>query len=100
MPDIGGVMRKLIAVFILVSFGILPCAGFAADPAFPVWAYPVNPPGLKPPPDDGSVKRVPNSTAGYTWTQIRNLYSPPDWYPDSHPVMPDVVARGREPGQF
>ena len=71
----------------------------AAD-SIPVWAYPVNPPGLKPAPDDGSIKRVPNSDAAYTMTQIRDLFTPPDWHPDSHPAMPEVVGRGNKPGQF
>ena len=70
------------------------------DDALPVWAYPVNPPGLKPASDDGSLKRVPNSNAAYTMTQIRDLFSPPDWHPSSHPAMPDVVGRGSKPGQF
>jgi cytochrome c553 len=82
--------------FLAVSSGVP--AG-AAD-SLPVWAYPVNPPGLKPEPDDGAVKQVPNSAAGYTMTQIRDLFSPPDWHPDNHPAMPDVVGRGNKPGQF
>jgi len=82
--------------FVAVAAGVP--AG-AAD-SLPVWAYPVNPPGLKPAPDDGVVKHVPNSSAGFTWTQLRDLFSPPDWHPDNHPAMPDVVGRGNKPGQF
>ncbi|MBC8006599.1 MAG: c-type cytochrome [Prolixibacteraceae bacterium] len=76
--------------------------GVPADAAdsLPVWAYPVNPPGVTPAPDDGALKRVPNSAAAYTLTQIRDLFSPPDWHPDNHPSMPDVVGRGNKPGQF
>jgi cytochrome c553 len=33
-------------------------------------------------------------------TQIRDLFTPPDWHPDNHPPMPDVVGRGNKPGQF
>lgn len=77
-------------------------AGVPADAAdsLPVWAYPVNPPGIQPAPDDGTLKHVPNSAAAYTLTQIRDLFSPPDWHPDNHPSMPDVVGRGNKPGQF
>ena len=71
----------------------------AAEP-LPRWAYPVNPPGVQPDPDDGTLKRVPGSAATYTLTRIRDLFSPPDWHPASHPPMPDVVGRGKKPGQF
>ena len=89
------------AVVLAYSF-LAIVAGVPADAAdsLPVWAYPVNPPGLKPPPDDGTMKQVPNSAAAFTMTQIRDLFSPPDWHPDNHPPMPDVVGRGNKPGQF
>jgi cytochrome c553 len=47
-----------------------------------------------PPPDDGVVKHVPGSSAGYTSTQVRNMYDIPDWFPDGHPPMPDMVSHG------
>lgn len=88
---------------IVLGYAFLAIAvGVPADAAdsLPVWAYPVNPPGIKPAPDDGALKHVPNSAAAYTLTQIRDLFSPPDWHPDNHPSMPDVVGRGNKPGQF
>jgi len=87
---------------VLTSAFVAIAAGVCADAAdsLPVWAYPVNPPGLKPASDDGSLKHVPNSAAAFTLTQIRDLFSPPDWHPDNHPAMPDVVGRGNKPGQF
>ena len=93
-------MHKFVCV---LTYALLAAAaGVAADAAdtLPVWAYPVNPPGLKPAPDDGSLKQVPNSAAAFTMTQIRDLFTPPDWHPDNHPPMPDVVGRGNKPGQF
>jgi cytochrome c553 len=66
----------------------------------PAWAYPVNPPGFKPSPDDGTVRRVPNSTAGYTLTQLRDFYISPDWHPADYPARPEIVARGRKPEVF
>src|SRR5207249_5305841 len=56
----------------------------------PPWAYPVNPPDWKPGPDDGSIRRVPESTAGFTLTQLRDLFLAPDWHPGDHPPMPEV----------
>jgi cytochrome c553 len=93
-------MNKFTVVLTYAFLAI--AAGVPADAAdaLPVWAYPVNPPGLKPASDDGSLKHVPNSAAAFTLTQIRDLFSPPDWHPDNHPAMPDVVGRGNKPGQF
>ena len=75
----------------------------AADPSaalssasFPAWAYPWAP-DFKSPPDDGVPRHVPDSPAAFTLTQERNLFFVPDWHPDDHPAMPDVVAHGRQP---
>ena len=51
----------------------------------PAWAFPVNPPDFKPAPDDGSLRRVPGSTATYTLTQVRDLFVAPVWHPADHP---------------
>ncbi len=66
----------------------------------PAWAYPVNPPDLKLPPDDGTVRRVPGSSAGYTLTQVRDRFLSPIWHPGDYPPQPEVVARGRKPDVF
>lgn len=64
----------------------------------PAWAYPVNPPAGHPDADDGHTIHVPDSTVTFTRTQITNLTGPvPDWHPDEHPAMPEIVARGRAP---
>jgi len=60
----------------------------------------MNPPDFKPAPDDGSLRRVPDSDAAFTLTQVRDLFFAPDWHPADHPSMPDVVARGRKPDVF
>lgn len=62
----------------------------------PTWAFPWNP-DFKPPPDDGIPRRVPDSTATFTLTQVRDLFVAPDWHPNDHPPMPEVVAHGRKP---
>ena len=63
----------------------------------PAWAYPVNPPDDKPAPDDGSLKHVPGSSKAMTRTQALDSFNIPDWHPDEHPAMPDVVEHGRKP---
>jgi cytochrome c553 len=40
---------------------------------------------------------VPDSAAAFTITQERDLFFAPDWHPDDHPPLPDVVAHGRQP---
>lgn len=71
-------------------------AALAADK--PDWAFPVTDkvqPAMVP--DDGKPKSAPGSTRTYTRAQIEDLYNPPDWYPDQHPAMPQVVSNGRAP---
>jgi len=72
------------------------------DFVVPNWADPMNPPanGAPPPPDDRMLLRVPNSRAAFTQAQVKDLFAVPDWHPDSHPSMPDVVARGRKPSVY
>src|SRR5437762_11688703 len=66
----------------------------------PAWAYPVNPPDFKPSPDDGRVRRVPDSTLALTVPQTRDRFFAPDWHPGDHPPMPEIVASGRKPEVF
>lgn len=37
---------------------------------------------------------APGSRKSYTIQEVENVLMPPDWYPEEHPVMPDIVARG------
>lgn len=89
MIQITGMFRTAVAALIAAGTAI------AAEP--PPWAYPVNPPGLQPAPDDGRLHRVPGSDAAFTLTRIRDLFNAPDWHPDDHPPMPEIVARGSKP---
>jgi cytochrome c553 len=90
-------MRGFIAILML-AWLTEPVAG--ADNVAPPWAFAVNPPGTQPAADDGIVRRVPGSDAAFTLTQIRDLFMVPDWYPDRHPPMPEVVSHGAKPGVF
>jgi cytochrome c553 len=38
--------------------------------------------------------KIPGSAKTYTQAQIDDGFNPPDWFPDEHPPMPQVVARG------
>jgi cytochrome c553 len=80
---------------ILVSLAVLGLLTLPAQAqTLPDWAYPVNPPLT--PLDDTVQKHLADSTKAYTQAQIDDGFNPPDWYPQDHPPMPDVVAHGRK----
>ena len=74
-----------------------PAAGESAPPCpptarpFPDCAYPVTPTA-----DDGVKRNLPGSSKSFTRNEAYFDYGPADWYPEDHPVMPDIVARGRQ----
>ncbi len=81
----------------MAQASVADSSSVSAPPAsFPAWAYPWAP-DFKGPPDDGVPRHVPDSTAAFTLAQERDLFFVPDWHPDDHPAMPDVVAHGRPP---
>ena len=46
---------------------------------------------------DGDVKRqLPNSAYSFSRNEAYFDYGPADWYPGDHPVMPNIVAKGRQ----
>jgi cytochrome c553 len=91
-------MRRIGICGLLLALSTLSVPCGAQTP--PEWAYPVNPPGFKPRPDDGTPRRVEGSSAAYTLTQLRDRFISPVWYPAEHPAQPEVVARGRKPDVF
>ncbi len=86
-------MKWLIGASALV---LLPIAVMAAD-APPDWAYPVAPANFQAPPDNGQPKHVPGSNLAFTQKDVENSFAPPDWFPNEHAPMPQLVAHGRAP---
>src|SRR6267378_4337606 len=80
-------MGKFLIVLMLAAW-----PGMAAAQNNMDWAYPVTPPRQQP--DNVAMKTLPGSTKQYTQAQIDDPFNPPDWYPDAHPPMPEIVARG------
>jgi cytochrome c553 len=95
-------MRKLVrfGMVALAAVALASASSVRGQEAPPAWAYVVNPPDFRPQPDDGRLRRVPDSTVALTLSQARDLFVTPDWHPGDHPPMPEVVARGRKPGVF
>jgi cytochrome c553 len=102
-------------VSLLLALGILMIGkeraqAPARDPApaaevLPLWAYPVSASVPLPVGDTAAssgepLEHVAGSSAGYTKTQIANLFFVADWFPGSHPAMPPVVAVGRRPAVY
>ena len=91
-------MRNLAVITIAAAVPLLAAAAHAADGVqLPVWAYPVMDAGRDRGPDDGTIYTREGSTLRPTQTQINDAFAPPDWYPNDHPPMPEVVAHGRRP---
>ena len=59
------------------------------------WAYVLNDPSVTAePPDPDEIVTVPGSSLSMRRGDITLANGPPDWHPDGHPPMPEVVARG------
>ena len=83
-----------------------PAAAAATDakPAIelPEWLFPIDPKSIKPNPnppklDDVELLDIPGSDQKFTLARINDPFNAPDWRPNDHIAMPDIVARGRKP---
>ena len=85
-------MKNFVCV---LGIALLPGLAIGADDL--EWAYPATP---KPGPLDNVVqKQMPGSARKYTQAQIDDGFNPPDWFPDEHPPMPEIVANGKKPAR-
>lgn len=81
-------MMRLIATLT----ALLCCAATAMAADNLDWAYPVTP---QPEPLNNTIqKQLPGSLKKYTQAQIDDPFNPPDWFPNEHPPMPEIVAHG------
>ena len=110
-------MRNVLC-FLAILGGCLVVGLRAQAPAFPLWpygyiAYPANPgdystkcpadlpaacdrPGGLPTDPSNTIRRLEGSDASFTVAQINYRYGPADWFPNDHPPMPPIVAKGKE----
>lgn len=61
----------------------------------PDWAFPVSDTVQPPRGDPSALVKVAGSAKTYTEAQVDDLMNPPDWFPEEHPHMPAIVAKGR-----
>jgi len=87
-------MRKAI-IFLGISATLL-AGGAWAQGTLPYWAYPVTTKKF-PAPDPNQVGHLPGTKVSFTRAGVNDRFNAPDWYPASHPKMPEIVARGRKP---
>src|SRR5882724_2024045 len=93
----GKRMRKTI---ILLGISTLLLGSTAlAQSALPYWAYPVASHAW-PQPDPKQPLRLPGTKITFTVAGSNDRFNVPDWYPNSHPKMPAIVAHGRKPDVF
>lgn len=78
-----------------VPMGAQPAEDEGANVVLP-WAYVLNDPVPEDAetPDPNEVVTVPGSSLSMPRSEINIDNGPPDWHPDAHPPMPEVVASG------
>ncbi len=97
------------AAFGAANVAAQQAAATTAPPAALTWAYPLNPPapqgggggggggrggGGGGPAATPAPEHLPGTTLTFTRAQIAGQ-EPADWRPDTHPAMPEIVAKGR-----
>jgi len=53
--------------------------------------------GRGPQAPDTTLLHIDGSTGEFTRTQANDGFGPADWFPNEHPTMPEIVAKGRRP---
>lgn len=91
---------KYMLCALLASLTFVPPMGASPQqqsaPAMgPAWAFPVSDTVQPPRGDPSAPVKVAGSAKTYTEAQVDDLMNPPDWFPEEHPHMPSIVAKGR-----
>jgi cytochrome c553 len=86
-------------VLLAVSMIVAAASAQAPQQEPPLWAYPAHF-SAGSAANGAQVEHLSGSKASYTKAEINDLFVVPDWYPDIHPPMPDVVAHGRKPDVY
>jgi len=96
----------LLLVLILFPFGRGGAPQEKANPQQPLpWAYGFAEDGSSPPPpavcavpqNPDAIEHVAGSTQSFTHRAIQACFDSADWFPRSHPPMPEIVAHGKKP---
>jgi cytochrome c553 len=103
-------MRRAVGIVVVAVTVVAAGIVFAATDGPPPWAYgfpsaagatpaapAATPPAATPAAPDVTPRRVTGSSGSFTLAQIRDGFSPADWFPGDHPQMPEIVAHGKKP---
>lgn len=82
-------MKRFVILFVLAV--MLPASAAENQPTWAFFAPDPSRPAAAP---DNAPRQAPGSKRSYTMAQIDDLKNPPDWFPNEHAAMPNVVARG------
>jgi cytochrome c553 len=105
------VLASLAGWLMLCAPGAVPAAAPKPAPVappeplkipYPPWLFPIDPASIHPPKeapklDDVELLGIPDSDQKYTLARINDHFDAPDWHPNDHVPMPDIVAKGRKP---
>jgi cytochrome c553 len=98
----------LAALLVAAASASAPATNATASGALDVrtdlpWLFPLNPPsplGGDEPSADSTPLHLSNSRLAFTDAQLHDPFFAPDWHPETHSAMPDIVLHGRPPGTF
>ena len=99
LASIVAIVIRPVTLLLLLSLLFCGCRQTVLEPV-PDWAYPTNPaptPGQTAPAPSPGPFRIETSKLSFTRPELTNLFSAPDWRPEDHPAMPEVVSHGRQP---
>jgi cytochrome c553 len=84
------------ARFVGILMVAIACPSLAFGADRPDWAFPPKDQQAVAAASDGldQPMHVPGSSRTYTRAEVNAQMSPPDWFPDEHPPMPQIVGHG------
>ncbi|MEQ1886323.1 MAG: c-type cytochrome, partial [Bryobacteraceae bacterium] len=93
-----------ISCFGPLAFASVLTVGVALAAGPPPWAYGfegpppagAQPTPIAPAPTDQKPLSLPGNSKQFSRAQIANRFGPADWYPEEHPAMPEIVAKGKQ----
>jgi len=81
----------------LLLFALSSVLALAQQGVRPAWAFPTPDKDQPKVTESSEPRHLPGSTKAYTPEQIDDLANPPDWYPEDHGPLPQVIAHGTPP---